>query len=177
MASKDRELDNGNSGLGANVGESDGIANEFVERVEIIEQPTKSKRGRKSGSGNNGGNPTSTGTATSRAKSKKTLVIDRAKFAKQVVGAHAFAAHLFTSQLLLIDDREGELLANSLVDVMEQYDLSINPKISAWVGLLAASAMVYGPRVIMLNKMKQAEAQQRAAAARENMTVAGMPVN
>lgn len=84
-----------------------------------------------------------------------------AALGKQLAGIHQMAAMLTGMPELAIHEQEGVMLAGGILGVAEQYDLSIDGKTGAALQLLAAAAMVYGPRLMQINaRMKQAKAQQ-----------------
>lgn len=74
-----------------------------------------------------------------------------ANLGKQLVGIHQMAAMLTGFPELAIGEPEGQMLANGIIGIAEQYDLSIDGKTGAALQLFAAAAMVYAPRAIAIN--------------------------
>lgn len=128
-----------------------------AEKIAISEPP-KRKRGRPSnidkekiekGTTNN--------SSTSKPTKKKTVyTADSIQLmGKQLVGVHLIAAQVTGLAELQINDSEGVALAQGIVLVAEQYDLSIDGKTGAALQLFFTAAMIYGPRILMVNaKMK-----------------------
>lgn len=62
--------------------------------------------------------------------------------------AHVAMATAFRSDLLVLDDSEGEKLANAVQKVLRHYDLpDVASETKDWIGLILAAGAVYGPRV------------------------------
>jgi hypothetical protein len=55
---------------------------------------------------------------------------------------------------MMIDSEEGDLLAKSAANVLEQFDMTPDPKLQAAVGMIVACAVVYGPRVALIRARK-----------------------
>jgi hypothetical protein len=53
-----------------------------------------------------------------------------------------------------LTDDEADLLADSILGVLEQYDIKIGARALAWGNLVAALAAVYGTRVLMIQALK-----------------------
>lgn len=111
--------------------------------------------------------PRAAGTARVKQARPKTLDLNkeaRAGFVKKVVGIHALVDTYFGTQgLFAIEEKEGEQLVEACTDVMNQYDISINPKVAAWINLGAVLTAVYAPKY-MIFKAIMAEHKQRANA-------------
>lgn len=60
-----------------------------------------------------------------------------------------------------IDQEEADLLSTSISNVMQEFDITIDPKTAAIIGLISASSQVYGPRAIAMGMRKSREAEQR----------------
>lgn len=57
------------------------------------------------------------------------------------------AARLLKNPLVEITDKEAVTLAAALKDVMALHSINVSPSTLAYVKLLGAAAMIYGPRV------------------------------
>lgn len=93
------------------------------------------------------------GTSRPRKTAGKTKM-DASVLGKQLVGIHQLA-YGFTGQQfpeIIISEQEGQMLAESVSAVCEQYDLSIDGKTGAFLQLLATGAMVYAPRYFAIRK-------------------------
>ena len=89
-------------------------------------------------------------------KPKKKEEMDPKFLGRQLVGLHLIAVKLTHIPEIAIDGEEGELLAEGIIGVIKEYDISVNGKTGAWLGLIGAAAMVYAPRaVVIAEKRKQ----------------------
>lgn len=64
---------------------------------------------------------------------------------------------------MVIDESEGMLLATASANLMEQFDVRIDPKTQAIVGMIIAAGKVYGPRVLSIQMRKAQERRESAA--------------
>lgn len=81
-------------------------------------------------------------------KPKKVVVTEAEKTAlgKQIVGLHLIASMTFGIPELVIQETEGEMLASAIVNVAEEYGLSLGGKTGAAIQLVGTAAMIYLPR-------------------------------
>lgn len=80
------------------------------------------------------------------------------KLAKQLEGIHLMVASITKLNELCISDTESMMLAQSLQTMSAEYNLSLDGKTGATIQLVATCAMIYVPRVIVINnKIKQAQ--------------------
>ena len=49
---------------------------------------------------------------------------------------------------LALDEEEAKVLGDAVNEVASHYDITPDPKIMAWAGLIGVCASVYGPRVM-----------------------------
>lgn len=106
-----------------------------------------------------GGKTTKTATKKTAAKQVKFSADTVTLMGKQLVGVHMIAAQVTGLPELIIGDAEGLALAQGIVLVAEQYNLSIDGKTGAAMQLFFTAAMIYGPRALSINaKIKQAKA-------------------
>lgn len=107
------------------------------------------------------------------ARRKRAKPVDTVAWAKQLQGVHMLLAKMvpiqFQGKLLLeIDERESQQLATAIADVCKEYNLEIGGKVGAGFQLIATVAMIYGPRIYIVQQMKlqaqRAAAQQSAQA-------------
>lgn len=139
-------------------------------------------RPRKDGSSNAPVSPSATpipqGSDKPRAKPgrkpKKVAISDAEKTAlgKQIIGLHMIAAMTFGIPELVIQEPEGELLASAIVNVAEEYGLSLGGKTGAAIQLAGTAAMIYLPRWF---KMQERVKQQRNTTIPE--TTQDTPIN
>lgn len=85
---------------------------------------------------------------------------DPALLGKQLVGIHALAAMFTQIPELQLSEQEGEQLGAAIINVCDQYSLSVDGKTGAAIQLLAAAAMIYAPRAF---HFKARIAQEQAA--------------
>ena len=97
-------------------------------------------------------------------KKNANFLPDTDDLARQLQGWHAIAAQIAKTPELAIDSGEAKMLAQAVVNVAKEYDLTVSGKTAAWVGLIATAGAVYAPRAIMLApKLKaQKKAGQKA---------------
>jgi len=62
---------------------------------------------------------------------------------------------------MVLDKGESDMLAKATVNVMEQFDITPDPKVQAMAGLIIAAGTVYGPRVYLIRDRVKQEAKQR----------------
>lgn len=107
-------------------------------------------------------------------KPKKVVVTDAEKTAlgKQIVGLHLIASMTFGIPELVIQEAEGELLASAIVNVAEEYGLSLGGKTGAAIQLVGTAAMIYLPRYFAMQN-RVTHAQQKPAQTADNVT----PIN
>lgn len=96
-----------------------------------------------------------------KPRSPKKGVMDTDKLARQIMGGHLIAAQ-FLGPEIAIDETESKMLAESVVNLAEQYDIVVSGKTAAWLGLIATAAIVYGPRVPALVAKVKAKAKRKA---------------
>lgn len=111
---------------------------------------------------------TPTGSAPRRGRppksDKKVYSIDEIKLmGKQLTGLHIMVAQIGGLPELAISEQEGELLAQSIINVADQYDLAIDGKTGAALQLAMTAAMIYGPRALHIRARVAAQKQQQAA--------------
>ena len=145
------------------------MSDEFVEdaKTEIPEtvEPVllKKRRGRppKNASAVEGDaayvepSPDNVDTPKKRGRKAKRPSVD--VLAQQIKGLHAVAAHVTGQSVIMISDAESNMLANSLNEVMDQFDFAPSGKVAALVGLFGTAAVVYIPRLVHVNRMRKAE--------------------
>lgn len=155
-----------NSSAGADAGADTGSvgSNTGTVTIELGEQPRK-KRGRKPGSTNTSG-------SGSTKKVPPKLAVNRQKFCRQLVGAHKAASLILKNPLLEISDNEGDALGNAVMDVLDHYQVTVNPVILAYLNLFGVAATIYGPRVFAYTQIKKKAKQFDEAKAAFN----GVPV-
>lgn len=126
---------------------------EFVLEPDIIELTPKRGRGR----------PPKTETVGSDTVKKpvkrKASVNSVDNLSKQIEGLHIIAASMTGLKELIITSPEATLLSNSIIQVCEEYNLSIDGKTGAAMQLLATAAMIYAPRAIALYNRKKDNAE------------------
>lgn len=80
--------------------------------------------------------------------------------ANQLVGVHQLVSMVTGISEIQITPDEGAALAGAIQSVCDEYGLSISGKTGAALQLLAAAAMIYGPRAVVIHqKVKAAQAR------------------
>lgn len=60
-----------------------------------------------------------------------------------------------------LETSEATSLATGIANVMEQYDLTPDPKVTAWVGLIMTASAIYGPRMYIYRERKREERKNK----------------
>lgn len=157
---------------GTNDGKNDGIGIETVSPNAIDGQPTAdsgdsgttAKRGRgrpagttrKSNSGNSGSSRNST--AKSQAKNSGTIGIEQILYS-----IHMMMAGATKIEELKLSPEEAKQLANAVAEVNSHYNVAIDPKVMAWVGLTTTCVSIYAPRMASYKIRSSFEEKKRKA--------------
>lgn len=161
----------GNGDSGGNFGNGNG--EQFDPAIHV--SPDKrnrdgsytKKRGRKSG------------TANSNSYGKKTTDLNASieQLSKVILFAHTGLAVATKCPELELDKEESDYLAKSSANVLEQFDITPDPKTQAIIGLIIALGTVYAPRYIMISHRikaeKKTEQEKKAAVYNANGSFAG----
>lgn len=171
----DAKDDNGNSGKSdATIdptelpGGSGNFGNRYVrdDNGNIVyksDGTPKLKAGRKPGG--NGKSKSKSKSAT--GKETNSSVIEKPdvnSIAQMLVVIHSIVAMGVNNDVWEIDDKEGELLAKAGTDFASQFNVEIDPKVAASIGLIGAAGKVYGPRFAVLRierARKKADAKKQ----------------
>lgn len=78
-------------------------------------------------------------------------------------------------QEIAIDQSEGDLLAKATADVLDQFDITPDPKTQAIIGLIMACGTVYGPRAYLYAARKGQEKQEQKSNIAGIYSADGMP--
>lgn len=110
-------------------------------------------------------------------KPKKVVITDAEKTAlgKQIVGLHMIASMTFGIPELVIQEAEGELLASAIVNVAEEYGLSLGGKTGAAIQLAGTAAMIYLPRYFAMQTRVNRPQQTIIHPAAEEKPINGTP--
>lgn len=73
---------------------------------------------------------------------------------KQLCGLHIMVAQISGMPEMAISDQESLILAQSIVNVADQYDLALDGKTGAALQLAMTAAMIYGPRALSIRARK-----------------------
>lgn len=84
--------------------------------------------------------------------------------------AHTTLAGVTATPELELQPEESEMMAKAIVPVLDQFDFTPDPKVAAVLGLIAASAKVYGPRAYLIRARLQDERAKAREAAMRNIT-------
>jgi hypothetical protein len=102
----------------------------------------------------------------SAKKAASAAELDVTKLGGQIQGLHIIVAKVTGMPFMMLSEKESFALAESVVNVAEQYELTVNPKVAAGIQLALTAAMIYGPRAIAFTQAKKQAinaAQMRAA--------------
>lgn len=122
-----------------------------------VEQPPARRRGRPRGSSN----------PAAPRKTQARKADDLKTLAKNIVGLHALAAMGTGLKELMIDEKEGEMLAGAMQAVADEYGLDFGGKTGAAVQLFGAAGMIYAPRIIRIVSRMKKEREETEGVPRE----------
>jgi hypothetical protein len=139
---------------------------------DLGEQPKRKPRAKRSDAGQPRG-------PKRRSKAQKEeLDLIRQK----VIAYHQIGAALAGVPEIALDEKEAEFLARDVLNVIEQYDIVIDPKTQAWISLAMTASAIYFPHYLVFIARKKAEREgllrraQGFDAGRER-AFEGVPVN
>jgi hypothetical protein len=121
-----------------------------------------------------------------RQQRKRKSTVDVGVLAKNLKGIHALAAKMVPikgpdgKMLLELDDTEATELANAVAGVAKEYDLELSGKTGSAITLFGVAAMIYGPRIYVIQQMRlymqeQKKASEAAARAADASVVSNIP--
>ena len=123
------------------------------------------------GTGNGDGEPTDTGNAprkrgrkpgsTNKPRTEKASASSVIGIEKLLFSIHAIAAAGLKTPELELDDSEAKLLAQAATSVADHYNVTVDPKIVAWVGLIGVAGSIYGPRLATIKMRKDMEQRNK----------------
>lgn len=142
--------------------------------------PIKRKRGRPRKDGSTGApqvegiDGSSLPPRPTRAKKKQAYSAEDVKMmGKQIAGLHIVVSQMTGIPELQIQEAEGQMLAQSIVNVCDQYDLAIDGKTGAFIQLIGVAGIVYAPRFMHFrSRMAKAEQEKKAS-----NSAASQPIN
>ncbi len=148
--------------------ELDGIEKQQSDLQSLPEIIEPKKRGRKSkanpaAEGNDASENAQQvpGADTPKERKRRKKQIGFESMAKQIQGLHGFIAMSTGISELTLSEDESKLLAEAAVNFANEFDLIINPKVTASLQLFGACAMIYGPRLLMLKKRANEAAKSK----------------
>ena len=135
---------------GSTVGTEDGT--DSLERPDFGAIPEK-RRGRPRGSRNsNGGGSSGPGYQTGQKGKKAKL--DIGVVAQYLQAGHGIVARVLDNPLIEIQESEAKDLAKAIQGVLDQYEITVNPKAAAWGNLVVTCGIIYGSKWMMYESMK-----------------------
>lgn len=84
--------------------------------------------------------------------SKKIEPIDSEILSKQIAGLHMMIAQISQIPEIMISEEESKMLASSVALVCDEYDLNLSGKTGAFLQLMASAAVIYLPRVPVIQQ-------------------------
>lgn len=110
----------------------------------------RKKRGRKAGTGN----------GASRGKaSDYSASLDA--FTGMLAIVHVGLASVTKTPELVLEEDEAKSLAMASANVLEQFDITPDPRVTAVLGLVTTCGMIYGPRVYLIRERKKEERENK----------------
>lgn len=157
---------------GSNDGKDGGIGIETIDPTAIGGDPTAdgrdsgepSKRGRgrpagttrKSNSGNNGSGRN--GAPKTQTKNSGAIGLEQIFFS-----IHMMMAGATKIEELKLSPEESKQLAAAVAEVNAHYNIAVDPKVMAWVGLTTTCVSIYAPRVASYKIRASFEEKKRKA--------------
>lgn len=162
------DIGSGNSDAGSGPGddfERDGDGNPVLN----ADGSPRRKRGRKSGGGS--------GSRTRRSKTARPYDLKASvdTLSNILSVLHEGIAVVGRVPEMSLDKAEADLLAKATVPVLEQFNITPDPRFAAAFGLIAACGTVYVPRAYLIRARMAAEAQARADSRMRNVTPTATP--
>lgn len=114
-------------------------------------RPRKSDTGSASGTASTG-KPANAGKAAPQKAKANVSGIEKILFS-----LHLGVAKFTKIEELALDREESKVLAEAVAEVSSHYNVEINPKTAAWLGLVTAFGTIYGPRVAAFGVRKKME--------------------
>lgn len=100
-----------------------------------------------------------------KKRASKKTPLSAEKLARQLQGVHLIAAAALGPEMA-IDEKEAEMLAESVVTLAKEYDIVPSGKAVAWTGFVTTVLMVYGPRMpVVMSKIKAMTQARRTPSA------------
>lgn len=121
----------------------------------------RKKRGRKAGT-----------TATRKSTSGDTALISSINtLAQSLQVVHMGIASFTKFDGFALSDTESVNLSKSVVNVMEQFDVTVDPRFSAIAGLVTTAGMIYGPRFYLYSEFRKEEKKKKQQEVAETSTM------
>lgn len=89
--------------------------------------------------------------------------VDIPLLAKQLKGIHQMGAMMLGLPMLQLTDPEANMLADAFAAIAREYDIALSGKTAATLQLLGTAAMIYVPRMLLIDQY----VKQKKAAARD----------
>lgn len=118
-------------------------------KLKLNGEPAR-KRGRKSGSTNG----TRSAGSASNSQNLKTAID---QLSNMIGFVHIGIANVAKCPEMLLAPQECQALAMATANVMEQFDIRPDPKVTAIVGLLTTAGTIYLPRTYLIQKRRAEE--------------------
>lgn len=133
-----------------------GINPELPETPEPAE-PTRRRRGRKPKNETAPAPEAAPGAESpenkpTRRRSRKV----NANSVQQIIGIHKMISMLPGMEIFAIEENEAQILAEGMQGIADEYGVTMSGKTGATLNMVAALAMVYGPRGYLLYQQRQA---------------------
>jgi hypothetical protein len=97
-----------------------------------------------------------------KPEQKSSKGVDVKKLAKQIKGVHLGLAMLLKNPIFQLQENESEDLAVAIKEVLQYHEITINPRLMAYGELIAVSAAIYAPRIIIsINSSAKNKAQKQ----------------
>lgn len=92
------------------------------------------------------------GERTSSHRSKADISASIEGLSKTLMVIHIGLAEMTKTPELSLQQPESDALANSIANLLSEFDITPDPKVQAVIGLLMIGGMIYGPRMYLIRE-------------------------
>lgn len=121
------------------------------------------KRGRRS-AGNSGRSSGGTGTSAGKTRTRNSQAVNLGleTLSKTLMVVHMGLASFAKFDTFALEQAEADALSASIANVMEQFDWTPDPRMTAVAGLVTTSATIYGPRLYLYREHLKNKNEKKA---------------
>jgi len=145
------------------VSESPGIAEKAEPSPEVVRPVPGIARGPKSGQKRGPYHKKSkTGARAGGSEIPKPEISSASVLLETIAALHDFLSIIPVFSCMPLDAAEKKIYEKALHNFLKAYpDFSLSPKLSAWIGLVSASSLIYIPRVLLIREELRVQRAKR----------------